>query len=292
MTRVPHHVVCVGLAALVLAACGEPPPLAAQAPAQPQPQPQPQAEPPAEPQASSLSVEGSAFVLKTLDGRVLRGTELAGATVYLAMPGGDDVAPIKLASIAPDPERPDILRHDFQKPDGKGGWEPACTPNAYGERWGFPVSLPLGHPGREGEITISCASGAVVKCSRWGYPVWAKGPMGEDLAPLHAACVRMVRADYCGDSEAHTKDGTSIDNYDDLGIQKRGAADDASYVFEAGWTPQGAVCVAHTRWADLLTMDALKASCPRLGLVPVCNEDTARAAGARMFNTSKLLPAK
>lgn len=239
---------------------------------------------------SALEVDGSALVLRIADGRVLRGVELQGATVYLAM-AGRDVAPVLLQSIAPDPERPEILRHEFRVPDGAGGWKPACDPNADGETWGFPVALAEGHPGREHDITLTCASGAVGKCARWGYPPWAKGPRGEDLAPLHAACVRMVRADYCGDGEAHTKDGTSIDNYDDLGIQTRGAADDASYVFEAGWTGQGAVCVAHTRWTDLLTLDALKARCPRLAAAPVCDEAQARQLGARMFNTSRLLPA-
>lgn len=57
----------------------------------------------------------------------------------------------------------------------------------------------------------------------------------------------MVRADYRGSGEAHTQDGTSIDNYDDVGLEYRGAPDDASYVFEAGWSPQGAMCVNYTR---------------------------------------------
>lgn len=278
----PLFALCGLAATLLLAACDKSPSPPA-APASP-----PQTE---GPPTASLTVEGSAFVLKMADGRMLRGTELAGATVYLAA-GGDAVAPLKLVSIVPDDERPDILRHDFQVPDGAGGWKPACDPNAYGERWGFPVSLPEGHPGRERQITLSCASGAVVKCARWGYPPWAKGPNGEDLVSLHAACVRMVRADYCGDGEAHTKDGTSIDNYDDLGIQKRGAADDPSYVFEAGWSGQGAVCVAHTRWSDLLTLEQLKTRCPRLAAVPVCDEASARQLGARMFNASRLLPAR
>ena len=244
-----------------------------------------------QPAASSLSVEGSGFVLKLADGRVLRGTELAGATVYLAMEG-NAVAPVKLASIVPDPERLDILRHDFQAQDAQGAWVPACQPNADGERWGFPVSLPEGHPGREGDITISCASGAVVKCARWGYPTWGKGPKGEDLVPLHAACVHMVRADYCGDGVAHTKDGTSIDYWDDFGMSKRGAEDDRAFVFESGWSPQGAVCVNHTRWSDLLTREDLQAQCPRLAAMPLCSEASARAAGALLFNASRLLPAK
>jgi len=247
--------------------------------------------PGATPASSSLIVEGSAFVLRTTDGRVLRGTDLAGATVHLAV-GADEAAPLKLASIVADDKYPDILRHDFQVPDGQGGWKPACGPDAYGERWGFPVALAEGHPGRENSITITCSSGAVGKCARFGYRPWAKGPQGEDLMPLHAACVRMVRADYCGDGQPHTKERTTIDTYDDLGIQKRGLADDASYAFEAGWTEQGAVCVHHTRWPDLLSREQLLARCPSRATMPACDETSARALGARMFNTSRMLPAR
>ncbi len=237
--------------------------------------------------AGSLTVEGTAFVLSTPEGQVLRGTQLVGAVVHLAM-GGGEVAPLRIASIAIDPENPEILRHDFEVPDGKGDWMPACQPNAYGERWGFPIALPVGHPGREGAITITCTNGAVAKCVRFGYPTWSKGPKGEDLVPLHAACVRMVRADYCGDGKAHTKERTTIDNYDDSGIETRGLPNDRAFVFEAGWTPEGAICVAHVRWADLATLEGLKAQCPRIAKMAVCDEASARAAGARMFNTSKI----
>lgn len=242
---------------------------------------------PVERGSPTLTVEGSAFVLQLPDGRVLRGTELAGTTVHFAM-DGDEVTPIRLASISRDPERPDILRHEFQKPDGLGGWEPACAPNIDGERWGFPIALPEGHPGREQAITLTCVSGAVGKCVRWGYPVWGKGPRGEDLTSIHAACVRMVRADYCGDGVAHTKDGTSIRYYDDLGIEKRGAQDDPSYVFEAGWSPQGAVCVAHPRWSDVVTLEQITARCPRLAAIARCDEASARALGARLFDHSRV----
>lgn len=260
----------VVFAAAVMAACGRTP-----------------AAPPTQLPGSTLGVEGSAFVLRIADGRVLRGAELTGAIIEVALDGGRS-APLKIASVTPDPEHPEILRHDFQTADGQGGWRPACPPNPQGERWGFPLSLPEGHPGRDGEVTVTCISGVVGKCVRWGYPPWMKGPGGEDLAPFHAACVRMARGDYCGDGVPHTKEGTSIDNYDDLGIQRRGAADDPSYVFEAGWTPRGAVCVNHVRWSDVVTLDRLKAQCPRLAAMPVCDEAGARALGARMFNASRI----
>lgn len=243
------------------------------------------------PAAATLDVDGSAFVLRMPDGRVLRGRELEGAVIHVGIEGGR-AAPMKLASIIPDPKQPQVLRHEFETSDGQGGWKNACTPNADGETWGLPLKLAPGHPGRDGEITVSCVSGVVAKCVRWGYPPWEKSADGQSLAPFHAACVRMARADYCGDGTPHTKQGTSIDNFDDLGIQKRGAADDPSYVFEAGWSPQGAVCVAHTRWNDVVTLDQLKAQCPRLAAIPHCDENSARALGARMFNHSRLQPTK
>lgn len=243
------------------------------------------------PVAPSLTVEGSAFVLKLADGRELRGAELAGATVYLDL-GMNEPTALKLAAIVADEKYPDILHHDFQVTDGRGGWKPACEPDASGARWGFPVVLPEGHPGREQSITVTCSSGAVGKCASFGYRPWARGAQGESLVRLHAACVRMVRADYCGDGKAHTKAGTTIDSYDDYGIQTRGLMDDASYMFEAGWTEQGAVCVHHTRWAELLSQEQLLEQCPFLTRIPVCDEAHARALGARMFNTSRRQPAQ
>ena len=236
---------------------------------------------------TTLKAEGGTFVLRLGDGRVLRGGELTGAIVHVALEGGR-VAPLRIASVTRDPEQPGVWRHEFETDDGRGGWRNACPPNPAGETWGLPLSLPPGHPGRDGEITVSCISGVVAKCVRWGYPPWSRGPGGEDLAPFHAACVRMARADYCGDGHPHTKDGTSIDNYDDLGIQRRGAADDATYVFEAGWSPAGAVCVAHPRWADQGTVAQIRSECPRLAAVPNCDETSARALGARMFNHSRI----
>lgn len=235
-----------------------------------------------------LAVEGSAFVLRLPEGRVLRGTQMQGAVVHLAVPGGQ-VGSIRLESIVPDPELPDLLRHEFRVQDAQGRWVPACTPNADGETWGFPVSLPQGHPGREGAITLTCASGAVGKCARFGYRPWAQGPGGESLMPYHAACVQMVRADYCGDGRAHTRDGTAIDLYDDLVLQRPATLRDPEYAFEAGWDPNGAVCVARTRWPDLQTREQLGRDCPRLASAQACNEDGARQAGAVVFNRSRIV---
>ena len=70
------------------------------------------------------------------------------------------------------------------------------------------------------EITFACTNGALAKCVRWGYKPW-KTVNGVSLADYHQACVHMTPADYCGDGKAHTRDGTLIDIWDRLGVQKR-----------------------------------------------------------------------
>lgn len=232
-----------------------------------------------------LSVDHTAFVLRLPDDRVLRGLELQGAIVKLTL-GDGRVGAVRLASIAPDPENRDILRHEFQVRDQEGAWQAYCEANFEGETCGVPVSVPVNHPGHEGAITLSCASGAVVKCLRYGYPWWGRGPHGEDLAPYHAACVHMIRADYCGDGRPATRAGTFTGIYDDIGI-RLAATSDPDWTFEAGWAPQGAVCVARTRWLDLLNLDQLRTSCPRLAQVAACTKDLARARGALLYNDSR-----
>ncbi len=259
------------LLALALAACREAAP--------------PSASPSAPPDAAlPLRVEASAFVLRS-DGRELRGTQLQGATLYLAG-GGDTVIPVRLDSITADPDAPDLLRHEFRAQNAAGDWVPLCSPNAAGETWGFPVALPEGHPGRERAITLTCVSGAVGKCARFGYRPWGHGPGGEALLPYHAACVHMVRADYAGDGQAATRDGTAIDISDRLGIQRPETGDDPAFAFEAGWGPQGAVCVARTRWPELLDLDALHARHPGR-FDGACDEARAAAGGALLFNRSQ-----
>jgi hypothetical protein len=107
------------------------------------------------------------------------------------------------------------------------------------------------------------------------------------MREYYDTCVRMVRADYCGDGRAWTRDGTIIDMWDDQGIQKSDTQNDPAFSFEAGWKPDGAVCVAHTRIPENIALDKLKASCPRLAIMPTCDEASARASGALLLNRSR-----
>ncbi|MBD1821197.1 hypothetical protein H6F51_01510 [Cyanobacteria bacterium FACHB-DQ100] len=105
------------------------------------------------------------------------------------------------------------------------------------------------YQGNENRITFSCLSGALAKCVRLGYRPW-QTIKGQSLKEYHQACVRMIRADYCGDGTTHTQDGTRIDIYDRLGIQKRNGVPGMS--FEAAWGIDGARSIHHTRYPKAL----------------------------------------
>ena len=111
------------------------------------------------------------------------------------------------------------------------------------------------------QFTFACRFGAIQKCQEYGYPKNEK--RWEDFSgqssrrrlvtDYHAACTRMVRADYCGDGVAHTFDGTSIDIYDTLRggntVSTSGTGADGFYV-EADWEKDGAHCISRTRWMN------------------------------------------
>lgn len=108
-------------------------------------------------------------------------------------------------------------------------------------------------------ISLGCTRGVVAKCYRWGYRPWAAP---STLPSAMAACTRMARADYCGDGRSFTKNGTTINLWDTL--------PDAGYTriqrwewappdpvlgpidFEAAWQPDGARCLSHWRWDELV----------------------------------------
>ena len=84
--------------------------------------------------------------------------------------------------------------------------------------------------------------------ARASYHPW-ESRNGTALADYHQACTRMARADYCGDGQTHTQEGTAIDLYDRLSLLKPDPS--PMSLFEATWTPSGAYCVARERWLSI-----------------------------------------
>jgi hypothetical protein len=58
------------------------------------------------------------------------------------------------------------------------------------------------------------------------------------------ACIRGLRADYCGDGDSYTLSGTPIAIHGDHPNKS-----ECGYSFEASWSPKGAVCIEHHRYS-------------------------------------------
>jgi hypothetical protein len=234
----------------------------------------------------SVAAEGTQFRLTLSDGRVLRSADLAGAMLTVMTEGGP--RRIRLEAVERDPgaRTDDVWLHTMLVEQPDGSLVNLCEPGPEGRRQGFPLASRM-HPDGRTETTapevfdLMCLGGARAKCVRFGYRPWIA-----DDAAVYNACVRMVRADYCGDGVGTTRDGMAIDLYDDKGIQKPDMAPE--HAFEAGWTAEGAVCVAHVRVKENTSLEALGRSCPRLAgkLGAVCTEEAARGMRALTFNRS------
>jgi hypothetical protein len=236
---------------------------------------------------TAVAAEGTQFRLTLSDGRVLRSPELEGAVLTVQTEAGP--RRVRLATVERDPDAKsgDVWLHRMLVEQPDGSLVDLCGEGPDGRRQGFPLASRM-HPDGRTETTapevfeLVCSGGARAKCVRFGYLPWR----GAAEAATYNACLRMVRADYCGDGAGTTRDGMSIDLYDDQGVQKPDMAPDQA--FEAGWTAQGAVCVAHVRVKENTSLDALARACPRLAgrLGAGCTEGAARGLGAVIFNRS------
>ena len=240
------------------------------------------------PATPSLAVDGTEFVLTAPDGHTRRSNELVGAEIDL--PSG---VTLRIDAVEREiaPGGASVWLHTLSMRGVDGEWHSPCEPDPDGRRLGFPL------PGRfddagfvpdRAALSLSCTSGARAKCVRFGYAPWGRDARGDALLERYNACVRMVRADYCGDGQAHTVNGTLIDIYDRGGVQVSDAS--LELAFEAGWSAKGAVCVGHPRIAEKGTLEDLLRECPRLRDArngAECTEEAAARAGAVVFNRSR-----
>jgi hypothetical protein len=208
--------------------------------------------------AAHVSVEGTAFRIRGADGAVLAEDRLPG-TVIVVNDGTAQIA-LRIDSVERHPRDPEITAYTLSAQGADGGWNNVCTPGPDGTRLAFPLGgmwSPDGsHVENPNRFNLTCTGGAIGKCVLMGYKPW----QGAAMAAHHQACARMVRADYCGDGVGTTRDGTPIDVWDRIGLQRPDRS--ANLRFEAAWGSRGAVCVARTRIPDKVTLDDLARSCP------------------------------
>lgn len=213
----------------------------------------------------AVSVVGNEFRITRADGSVAAGEDVVGAVLSVAV-GNGAVHDIRIDAVEKDPDDPDITLYGLSYRDpASGAWADLCEPDPKGRRRGFPLpgawtATGEYRPDAPGFV-LTCTSGAQGKCVRFGYKPWKDGVNGVPMRDLYQACTRMVRADYCGDGVGTTRNGMLIDLYDRFGIQNENK--DAPLSFEAGWGPDGAVCVARVRVPENTSLDALVHSCPQ-----------------------------
>jgi len=242
----------------------------------------------------SVAVDGTQFQVTLSDGRILRSPQLVGAVLTVAT-GGKTIR-LRIDSVGPDPGDPTmgirssaaVFLYSFSVEAADGTWSNPCEAGPDGRRQGFPLAGRAREdgtiaPAGPGEFAITCTGGAEGKCVRFGYHPWENLPDGAPMLPVYNACVHLIRADYAGDGSATTRNGQPIDIYDVFGIQA--PANDPAMRFEAGWTPEGAVCVNHVRVKDNATLADIETHSPALAgrVGGVCTEDFARAYGAILF---------
>lgn len=233
----------------------------------------------------SLRMEGADLVLTLGDGRVLKRDGLVGLTLKLADAIGE--TEVSIDSVTMDEVATGGAVPLFSLSLHRRGNSPEniCQPDPKGRR------LALALPDGKGGFTFTCTSGAEGKCALMGYRPWEM-PEGIPMRDLHRACIHMLRADYGGDNRPTTRNGTLVDIYDRFGIQRSEPND--ALTFEAAWGPEGALCVAHPRIPEHVSLSDLAERYPRLGghLGPrACTEEAMRTdPKALLFNRSAAGP--
>jgi hypothetical protein len=241
--------------------------------------------------APRVEVTDARFRIIEAGGGILQGTDLVGLILHLRNGLGDPID-IRIDSVTLPPGKPDAgielygLSHRIA---GRGDWAPLCKPGADGRAFGFPLpgATPTNDetPASGGEFSITCTAGARGKCVMLGYRPWAVVESGESLRPYFAACVRMMRADYCGDGRPHTRPGVQVDMWDRAGVQ----TPQTSLPFEAAWGPEGAICMKRSRVAGVSTPADVQKDCPRLAAhIDDCESwSQIPANGALLWNRSQ-----
>lgn len=229
--------------------------------------------------ALDVTIDGSRLVLTGADGTTVADDKLVGQVLALGAAG----LSLRIDAVAPSESDPEVTLYTVAVQDPDGVWRNPCPVGIDGSRRLLALAGYWTADGRHvadaARFNVTCTAGAIGKCVLWGYKPWQDTSMWA----LHQACVRMTRADYCGDGTGYTRDGTPIDVWDSYGIQRPDRPD--GLTFEAAWGPDGAVCVARTRIPEIIDGDALARQCSRLAgrIGPQCSEKTADRFGASLI---------
>ncbi|HWO21497.1 MAG TPA: ADYC domain-containing protein [Kofleriaceae bacterium] len=95
------------------------------------------------------------------------------------------------------------------------------------------------------KLSFACTRRHVATCLKQGY---LDDTGSADRRALLEACTRMMRADYCGNGDSYTKDGTFITLWDNRNFAAKAPREPLT--FEGAWTAKGLACNARLRWSE------------------------------------------
>jgi hypothetical protein len=190
---------------------------------------------------NGISVNGTSINGISVNGISVNGTDFIGAHLTAALSNGESLE-LRIDDVATlTGDNADVATYAVSAAIASG-WTPLCGNEPDGA-----VVLALAVPGTwnlttgawsdTGDFSFACRHASVAKCVEFGYKASA------GYADHHHACVRMLRADYCGDGTPHTITGTPINLYDNAFVQ----LDTEAWPVDAEWGPDGALCVNHNR---------------------------------------------
>lgn len=205
------------------------------------------------------SLNGESLNGESLNGESLNGTFLSATTASGTQLSGSQLVGVQFDGVTVSGQTVRLKIESFSQGTGSNadvyyyglswkdsdGWKPTCANSAPSiatmGRWNFGQGVPGGGSWTVdwNFVTWSCVGSSITKCVELGYKPWKYQNGSIWLQPYHQACTRLLRADYCGNGQPYTVNGTLVDLYDGLNIQ----VDTDNWSFEAEWDATGARCM-------------------------------------------------
>lgn len=199
---------------------------------------------------NGVSLNGVSLNGVSLNGVSLNGVSLDGTTITAGSSQpltGSEIVGTRWSGVTPDGGRVALRIDDAQQGTGANRdlWFYGISYQRSDETWmsicGEAKALGIAgtwdhtatYRPSPAQFTLACRGTSVAKCVEMGY----KAHRG--LTVQLASCVRLLRGDYCGTGVPYTATGTTLNLYDNVGVQ----ADTESWIPEAEWSPEGARCV-------------------------------------------------
>jgi hypothetical protein len=204
---------------------------------------------------TGVTLSATKFTGKNSSGQTITGAQFVGSKFVATKADGTTINLRVDSATVGTGANTDVWMYDMSMEVSAGRWSPMCGLEANGVTpilavpvngvWDYRSGVTGGGAWTASSttFTFACRNAAAAKCVEMGYKPWKTLPTGTgSLLNHHLSCVRLIRADYCGDGKSWTENGKLVNIYDKYGLQ----TDAASWPAEAEWTQNGARCITPT----------------------------------------------